>query len=153
MTIAASIRWSISRPNVVHETIDGEVVTINLDTGSYYSLDRAGADVWALIERGATTDEIVQSIGQRYDGDPTGVRRAIVGLLEELRREGLIVADGTVERIPPPEHDDAGPVRPGFEAPVLRKYTDMQELIMLDPVHEVDETGWPNRKPEPTGAD
>ena len=30
-----------------------------------------------------------------------------------------------------------------FEAPVLYTYTDMAELLLLDPIHDVDETGWP----------
>jgi hypothetical protein len=30
-----------------------------------------------------------------------------------------------------------------FVAPVLDKYTDMQELLLLDPIHEVDASGWP----------
>ena len=32
----------------------------------------------------------------------------------------------------------------GFEAPILQKYTDMQDLLLLDPIHEVDEAGWPH---------
>ena len=42
---------------------------------------------------------------------------------------------------------EAGRARPeivGLTAD-LGKYTDMQELLLLDPVHEVDEAGWPNR--------
>ena len=35
-----------------------------------------------------------------------------------------------------------------FEAPRLEKYTDMQDLVLLDPVHEVDEQGWPQQRPE-----
>jgi hypothetical protein len=30
----------------------------------------------------------------------------------------------------------------------LHKYTDMEELLLLDPIHDVDETGWPNKSPE-----
>jgi hypothetical protein len=33
-----------------------------------------------------------------------------------------------------------------FSRPILTKYTDMKELLLLDPIHEVDETGWPNPK-------
>jgi hypothetical protein len=29
---------------------------------------------------------------------------------------------------------------------VLERYTDMQELLLLDPIHDVDESGWPHRK-------
>jgi hypothetical protein len=31
---------------------------------------------------------------------------------------------------------------------VLERYTDMQELLLLDPIHDVDQTGWPRRKGE-----
>jgi hypothetical protein len=33
-----------------------------------------------------------------------------------------------------------------FEPPILERFDDMQELLLLDPVHEVsDEEGWPAR--------
>ena len=28
----------------------------------------------------------------------------------------------------------------------MEKYDDMQELLLLDPIHEVDEAGWPVKK-------
>jgi len=31
-----------------------------------------------------------------------------------------------------------------YKAPELDTYEDMQDLILLDPIHEVDESGWPN---------
>ena len=33
----------------------------------------------------------------------------------------------------------------GAFSPNLEKHTDMAELILLDPVHEVDSMGWPHR--------
>jgi len=32
--------------------------------------------------------------------------------------------------------------------PIVEKYTDMQDLLMLDPIHDIDETGWPNKAPQ-----
>ncbi len=32
----------------------------------------------------------------------------------------------------------------GLLKPRLETYSDMQDLILLDPVHEVDERGWPH---------
>ena len=43
---------------------------------------------------------------------------------------------------------DPGIERLSFEAPILHKYTDMQDLLLLDPIHEVDEAGWPSVKPD-----
>ncbi len=39
---------------------------------------------------------------------------------------------------------DPEPATRDYEEPKLGKHTDMQELLLLDPVHEVGETGWPN---------
>jgi len=38
-----------------------------------------------------------------------------------------------------------------FVLPVLERYTDMQELLLIDPIHDVDETGWPRRKEQSEG--
>ena len=35
-------------------------------------------------------------------------------------------------------------LRAPFVAPELKRYADMQDLLLLDPVHDVDEKGWPN---------
>ncbi len=35
-----------------------------------------------------------------------------------------------------------------FTNPVLEKFTDMADLLLLDPIHEVDESGWPNKPPD-----
>ncbi len=34
-------------------------------------------------------------------------------------------------------------LKPPFRAPSLEKYTDMEALLLLDPIHEVGQTGWP----------
>jgi len=36
--------------------------------------------------------------------------------------------------------------RQPFSAPVLNAYTDMEELLLLDPIHDVDQAGWPMPK-------
>jgi len=33
-----------------------------------------------------------------------------------------------------------------FRAPVLNVYADMKDLLLLDPIHDVDEVGWPTPK-------
>ncbi len=33
-----------------------------------------------------------------------------------------------------------------FTEPTVHTYADMQDLLLLDPIHDVDETGWPNAK-------
>ena len=49
-------RFRVNSPRVMHETIEGEVIVIDLTTGSYYSLRDASAEIWREIEAGAHED-------------------------------------------------------------------------------------------------
>ncbi len=40
-----------------------------------------------------------------------------------------------------------------YAPPALETYTDMQELLLLDPIHDVDETGWPAARPHQATGD
>jgi hypothetical protein len=142
-------RFRVNSPNVIHETIEGEVILIDLTTGTYYSLRDAGAAVWQAIESGADEDEALAGLKLRYEGSEQEMREALRGLLAELEGEGLIRRDDgstTRERQLPASN---GGARAAFRPPALEKHTDMQDLILLDPVHEVGAQGWP----QPAGSD
>ncbi|HSE41917.1 MAG TPA: PqqD family protein [Acidobacteriota bacterium] len=138
-------------PKVVHETFDdNEVVIINLESGSYYSLDNIGAEIWTLIESGASVTEIIEEIIDRYEPGTLNISESIHNFLIELQQEQLIVGytngnNGAPQMI---RATKAAPIgkRPSFQVPAFQKYTDMQDLLLLDPIHEVDETGWPKVK-------
>lgn len=54
-----SERFQINSPKVVQETIEGEVVIVNLEKGDYYSLLKTGAELWLGIEKGNSRAEII----------------------------------------------------------------------------------------------
>jgi hypothetical protein len=147
--------YRINSPKVIHETIDGETVLVNLDSGNYYSLDRVGVDVWNLIESRVDQGGIIEAIARRYAGERETMERAIHHFMKELEQDALIVKDDEIglEKGTGLGTDDDAPTedeRKPFEVPVLNKYTDMQDLLLLDPIHDVDESGWPSPKSDPT---
>lgn len=135
-------RYRVNKPSIVNEIIDGEVVMINLDTGSYYSADKTGAVIWAHLANGATLRELVDVMIQRYEGAAQEIEKAVSEFLERLRGEKLIAVDAaggnTVARVA-----DTQPGKVPFNKPVLERYDDMQDLLLADPIHDVNETGWP----------
>jgi hypothetical protein len=138
-------RFRINTPTVTHETIDGEAVIINLDSGNYYSLVEAGSFIWALVEKGASANEVQDLLQQTYQGDAADIDRGVQQLLAQLQQENLIVpVDGSaavdLTEVMPSSN---GHGKPSFNAPLLNKFSDMQELLLLDPIHDVDEAGWP----------
>ena len=152
-----SERFRINEPNVIQETIEGEAVIVSLTTGNYYSLDKVGAHIWGNIEGRKTVGEIVESIFSQYSGDPKKISISVEQLINELIKEELVVADSsnTGEAMTPSntKQSEVQGNRVEFEVPVLKKYSDMQDLLLLDPIHEVDEAGWPNIKTTQTNQD
>lgn len=144
-------RYRVNSPMVTSQIIDGEAIMINLESGNYYNLNETGTYVWDSIEKGHSVRQIAASIAQQYDGEQTQIEHAVAQLIAELKEEELIVIDEReagmsssspfVAQPSPPDH-----IKRKFEEPVLQKYTDMQDLLLLDPIHEVDELGWPRAK-------
>jgi hypothetical protein len=137
--MAAPIGYRVNAPDVIHQIIDGEAVIIHLGRGFYYSLDDVGADVWRAVERRLSRAQVVATVAAAYEG--ADVAAAVGGLLDQMIAEELIVeapADAGSD-VPIETRGHRAP----FVPPVLHKYTDLQDLLLLDPIHQVDETGWP----------
>jgi len=135
----------INSPAVVGEVLDNEAVIINLGTGAYYSLNNSGSLLWTYIEQGTTRTNLIATLLNRYEVSEPLATRHIEHFLSVLQDEELILnLDNDTSNLPnnPPFTAE----KLSFEPPHLMKYTDMQELILLDPIHDVDEKGWPHIK-------
>jgi hypothetical protein len=146
-------RFRVNTPMVTHEIIDGEAVIINLDTGNYYSLVETGSLIWSLVDKGASTSDVQNLVQQTYQGDAADIDRGVQELLGQLQQENLIVPVDVAAAVDLTELQQIlpasnGHAKPSFNPPLLNKYSDMQELLLLDPIHDVDEAGWPKPVPE-----
>jgi hypothetical protein len=147
--MSSHILFQVNRPRVICQTIEGEVVVINLQTGSYYSLTGTAAAIWDALEHGAVASQITGALAAHFTDCDAGLEKIVDNFLDELRGESLIV---TAENGVPTANgavNGAQTKREKFIRPALKKFTDMQELLLLDPIHEVDATGWPLAKPDP----
>jgi hypothetical protein len=151
VSLDLSMRFRFEDSKVVQEAFDDEVVIIHLDSGNYYSLDKVGGEIWGLIATGASVAEIVEDVSIRYDGDRPELENSVLNFLEVLQQENLLKCDVSAGTAPEPLVIDGrcvpAPDKLPFETPTLHKFTDMQDLLLLDPIHEVDDTGWPNPSP------
>ena len=122
-----------NRPDVIDEVFDGEAVLINLRHGRYYALDERATAVWRVISDGAAVDDVV---AQRPGED-------VVSFLARLAEEDLVGVSGGAL----PETTPNGDPVPGLEV-----FTDLEDLLLLDPIHDVDpQTGWPQQPHATTG--
>ena len=145
----ASTRYRVNTPNVLHESIDGEAVIINLLSGNYYSLNPSGTIIWGLVtELAPTAEELSAAVRQRFSDPATVQDGDILAWMAELEHEELLVrlSDEEAARVPSrPQASDAGgePASIAYTPPRLETFTDMQEFLLVDPIHEVDDSGWP----------
>lgn len=144
-------RFRVNTPTVTHETIDGEAVIINLDSGNYYSLVDVGSFIWGLVEKGASAIEVQDVVLRTHEGNAADVDRGVQDLLAQLQQENLIVPVDEARELDLSEvlTPSNGHEKPSFNPPLLHKYSDMQELLLLDPIHDVDDAGWPKPNPDP----
>lgn len=137
-------RYTIDEDQIVAEALEHEVMVVNLDNGYYYVLEGTGADLWPWLTAGASVPEAAAALGQRYSGGAAEIEAAVRAFVAQLAAEALLTP--AAEAAPPALAVAAADPRPPFTLPAMYKYTDMANLIQMDPIREFDESGWPRRQ-------
>jgi hypothetical protein len=122
-------KLSIPTARVISEVLDGEAIIIDSMTGAYFTLDADGTAMWARLTADGTS---LEELAEATQLDPARVAQVAV----ELAAAGLVMVDGQLA-----EATSSAP-------PAVTKYMDMEELLLLDPIHDVDPAGWPVMPPD-----
>lgn len=133
---------SVNSGLVVHDTLDGEVLAIRNDTGTYFSMVGPAADVWACILAGLDAVATGAVLVSRYEVGPDAASAAVSAFVAELLEQQLVV-DAAAAVVAGAAPRPLEPLLP-WEPPALEVYTDMQDLLLFDPIHEVRPEGWPH---------
>ena len=111
-------------------------------------MEGVAADIFQLCIQIATLEEMIDALSSNYEiHDPAATAQIVFKFLESLKDEGVIEETGSR---PAPTHSPVLESAPPklFSTPHFDIHNDMQDLLMLDPIHEVDESGWPSLKPD-----
>jgi hypothetical protein len=144
-TMNLQTRFSINSPNVVCEVFDREVVVVNLDIGVYYSIGGWAAQIWMMLQNHDCPSEIIEQLKLHSKDEPEVIEKVLTGFVQDLLDRGLIVADESAMK----QDSLTLALDPVENIPTLglEEFSDMQDMLLLDPVHDVDEAGWPIAKP------
>lgn len=140
-TVRGDARFT-TNPRVIHEEVDGEVIVIQLEDGNYYSLSGLGADAWPLLVNGMSPAEAAKTLTADHGAATDQLRTLVARLVSERLLEPVAGGEES-DRTPAADHDAP---KPAFDPPRLEKYSDMQDYLLIDPIHEVDEPGWPAKR-------
>lgn len=115
---------------IAAEILDGEAIIINLATGSYYAMNGAGSVAWQGIEQHASIEELAARETDTFDVTIERARIDLLALAGRLLVEGVVRVSDATEACgaasPPTE-------RLPYETPELSAYSDMRNLLALDP--------------------
>jgi len=135
--------FRVNEPNVVYEIFDEEIIVVNLDAGNYYSISGTGRTIWIDLVGGCGINEIASRIQGRHTGEFDAIAAAVAAFADRLVNEELLVRAGDVVAWPRTASIEQAGDRTPFKPPSIEKYEDMQDLLGLDPIHDVDSAGWP----------
>lgn len=119
-------RYSKVNEDIVFEEFDSDLVVLNLASGQYFGLNEAAADIWKALMKGGDLE--------MFEID-AGLSDSVEQYIIRLQELGLVVpseipCDALICRV--------------SAAPTIDVYDDLSDLIMADPIHDVDaQEGWP----------
>ena len=90
LTLADSVAIS---EDVVFREIAGEMVLLDLSSGTYFGLNETGARIWNLIQHGGPLRQVFDVGREEYDVSPHDFERDLLGLVRELCARGLARVD------------------------------------------------------------
>jgi hypothetical protein len=130
------------------ETIDGETMIIDTIRGHLIIVSGGGPFILELIRGGTSRANLLRDIGDRYGNDASVGARVF---LDELAANGVLVekeqAQGSRQMASHPASSDVQvtdwPIN--LAPPVIERYEDIAEIIAMDPIHDVDASGWPRK--------
>ena len=128
----ASERFRLIKERIAYKIFHDDVVIINLATSIYYSIGGLGPTVWQMLEAGWSVDEMAEALAARFDMAAETVRGDVEKLVSDLIDQALIEPDPALS-----VHSDfeVNWAASAYAPVVLECYSDMQDLLALDPPH------------------
>lgn len=136
----------IDKQNIAKEVFDNEAVMINIPAGKYYSVrGEAGLRVLEILEEPTTQEAIMAILLNEFETTESDAQMNLTTFLEQLSAEEILVE--TSEVAVSEKLQESVAQKLPFGKLALEVYDDMQELLLVDPVHDVESLkGWPQKK-------
>ena len=131
--------YKLNEEAMFYDMAEGQAIVINFTTGMYYGTSSLGSAVLDSLLGGTDPEEICKAI-QALPGCPEDIQSQLDAFIGQLlEKEIIIPAEGTGAACA----IDVSALSDGFKLTV-DEFAEVQDLILADPVHDVDvEQGWP----------
>ena len=137
--------WRVKGDSISLERLDGETIVINFDSGEYFSFRGSSADILWLVDAGVDRSHWSQILEEAFvDLTFDDVVGDVDDFLEQLSQAGLIEHVPGTGGDPVALPDDYE--RHEWTQPVVAGNDDLADLLVIDPIHDTGEDGWPQTR-------
>lgn len=131
--------YKLNEEKMFADITDNVAIIINSETGIYYGTNNCGSIVFQSIIDGCSKQTIVDSL-KKIENCPADIDDKLQQFIDELLKKEIIVEGETTDKSP--IIDENIVKQDKFEMKVS-EYADAQEMLLADPIHDVDEEeGW-----------
>jgi hypothetical protein len=96
-----AIKLSIPR-NVTWKVVKSGVVVLNIEKGTYYTLNETASRIWKLVAEGKSTQAIQKELGDAYEVPEAVLRKDLAETMTYLKQESLLLEDADSGAVPHP---------------------------------------------------
>lgn len=128
------------KKSVAIDLFDNEFIIAHLETGLYYMMEGQAVSFFSNLPFTSFETELNKFIDEKKidNNEIEAIKKVWEILLEDE-----IVVNADISKTNNKSFEVSGLAFSSSSK--LNKYADMQDLLMLDPIHEVDEKGWPTK--------
>jgi hypothetical protein len=142
------VEFRLRQSDLSIERLDGEIIAIDFLSGKYGSFIGPSADLLWLVQLGVPRQKWVKLLEDSFVSLPATeeLEREVESFLQSMTELGIIEPagqlDGIVESLP------ADYVRGIWTTPVYAIEDDLVDLLIIDPIHDTSDDGWPQAAPQ-----
>ena len=127
--------YALNEEKMFADITDGIAIIINSDTGVYYGMNPLGTAVFEKLIQGADSNNVLSAL-KSLPNAPEDIASKLEKFIADLSVKGLIKpAEGNNPCV---AFNTDISTENNFEL-TLNEYSDAQELLMADPIHEIKE--------------
>lgn len=131
--------YAIASKDIVFESFDGEAVVLDLATGKYFGFTDTGSCLWEALSSGVSPEHLVGAATRSGQVSAADLDAFVARLLEF----GLL-APAAGQAAQPLSQSLVAQFANAAEPAQVDIHDDLADLILVDPIHEVEEPqGWP----------
>lgn len=78
--------------DVTYQIVADEAILIRMSTGTYFSLNKVGAEFWNMLDGAQTIRQHAEAIAEKYNVQPPMVAADLLELAEKMKADHLVDA-------------------------------------------------------------